>query len=47
MGDESWWISLKHSYDAFFSYEWTVDNVKQSFEEAYKEWGSIKKENNA
>ena len=43
VGDESWWISLKHSYDAFFSYEWTVDNVKQSFEEAYKEWGSAKK----
>lgn len=47
VGDESWWISLKHSYDAFFSYEWTVDNVKQSFEEAYKERGSAKKENNA
>ena len=47
VGDESWWISLKHSYDAFFSYEWTVDNVKRSFEEAYKERGSTKKESNA
>lgn len=46
IGDESWWISLKHSYDAFFSYEWTVDNVKQSLEEAYKELGSVKKEIN-
>lgn len=39
VGDKSWWISLKHSYDAFFSYEWTVDNVKKSFENAYKEFG--------
>lgn len=35
-GDESWWISMKNSYDMFFSYEWSVDNVKNSFENAYK-----------
>lgn len=42
-GDESWWISLKHSYDSFFSYEWTPDNIKQSFEMAYRECGNSKK----
>ncbi len=36
-GDESWWISMKTSYDNFFSYNWSVDNVKDSFENAYKE----------
>ncbi len=38
-GDESWWISMKQNYDSFFSYEWSVDNVKNSFENVYKEWG--------
>ena len=36
-GDESWWISMKQSYDAFFSYEWSVDNIKKSFEDVYKD----------
>lgn len=36
-GDESWWISMKNSYDMFFSYTWSVDNLKKSFENAYKE----------
>ena len=37
VGDESWWISMKQSYDAFFSYKWSVDNIKKSFEDVYKE----------
>lgn len=37
VGDESWWISMKNSYDKFFTYEWSVDNIKKSFEDAYKE----------
>lgn len=37
VGDESWWISMKQSYENFFSYNWSVDNIKKSFEEAYKE----------
>lgn len=36
-GDDSWWISMKQSYEDFFSYEWTVKNVKSSFEVAYRE----------
>lgn len=39
-GDESWWISMKRNYELFFSYEWSVDNVKTSFENVYKERGS-------
>ena len=31
-GDTSWWISMKRHYDMFFSYDWTVDNIKESFE---------------
>lgn len=38
-GDESWWISMKKSYEAFFAYEWTVENVKNSFNNVYKEFG--------
>ena len=37
VGDESWWISMKQSYEMFFSYEWTVDKIKDSFENVYKE----------
>lgn len=36
-GDESWWISMKQSYDMFFSYDWSVENVKKSFDNVYKE----------
>lgn len=36
IGDESWWISTKQQYDMFFSYEWSVENIKDSFESAYK-----------
>ena len=43
-GDESWWISLKQSYDNFFSYYWTVENIKHSFEEAYRERHKAKDE---
>ena len=39
VGDESWWLSMKEAYEAFFEYEWSVDNVKRSFEDAYKEFG--------
>ena len=42
VGDESWWISMKHSYDNFFSYDWTVENIKHSFEEVYKERHKVK-----
>lgn len=38
-GDTSWWISMKQHYDMFFSYDWTVDNIKESFENVYKERG--------
>lgn len=34
-GDESWWESAKKSYDMFFSYKWSVENIKKSFENAY------------
>lgn len=44
VGDESWWISMKHSYDNFFSYDWTVENIKHSFEEVYKERHKAKDE---
>lgn len=43
-GDESWWISMKQSYDNFFSYNWTIENVKYSFEEVYKERHCVKKD---
>lgn len=39
-GDESWWISMKQTYESFFSYEWSIDNIKQSFEDVYRERGS-------
>lgn len=39
-GDESWWISLKEQYDSFFTYEWSVENLKYSFEHARKDFGS-------
>lgn len=41
-GDESWWISMKKHYDMFFSYEWSVSNIKDSFENAYKEPSRLK-----
>ncbi len=37
-GDTSWWISQKENYESFFSYDWTIDNVKESFKKSYKEW---------
>ena len=40
-GDESWWFSLKKQYDSFFAYEWSVENLKYSFEHARKDFGSI------
>jgi len=43
-GDESWWISMKQNYDAFFSYEWSVDNIKKSFENVYRD-RSVKHQN--
>ena len=42
-GDESWWISLKQEYDTFFKYEWSIDNLQYSFENAY---GSLGKKHN-
>ncbi|MDU7707308.1 MAG: hypothetical protein E7J94_08545 [Clostridium sp.] len=42
-GDESWWISLKNQYDLFFSYEWSIDKLKYSFEYATKDLGKISK----
>lgn len=30
-------VSMKYSYDMFFSYDWSVDNIKKSFDNAYKE----------
>lgn len=42
-GDESWWISLKKQYDSFFSYEWSIEKLKYSFENATKNFGSIGK----
>lgn len=41
-GDESWWISMKQSYDSFFSYDWSVDNLKKSFDQAYKDRSAAK-----
>ena len=40
-GDESWWISLKEQYDAFFSYDWSVEKLQYSFEHARKDFGKI------
>ena len=37
-GDKSWWISQKQDYEEFFNYSWTVDNIKRSFENAFKEF---------
>nr|WP_296092870.1 hypothetical protein [uncultured Dorea sp.] len=42
-GDESWWISLKEQYESFFSYEWTIEKLKYSFEHATEDLGSIGK----
>lgn len=42
-GDESWWISLKEQYESFFSYEWSIEKLKYSFENATKNFGSIGK----
>lgn len=42
-GDESWWISLKEQYESFFSYEWSIEKLKYSFENATKNFGSIRK----
>ena len=44
-GDESWWISLKEQYDAFFSYDWSVEKLQYSFEHARKNFGSGKNNN--
>ena len=41
-GDESWWISMKQRYDSFFSYDWSVDNLKRSFDQAYKDRSTAK-----
>lgn len=38
-GDKSWWESLKQEYEWFFSYEWSIENIKHSFENARKEFG--------
>lgn len=37
IGDESWWISMKISYEHFFEYDWSVENIKKSFDDVYKE----------
>lgn len=37
-GDISWWLSEKEKYEAFFSYDWNIENLKQSFIKAYREW---------
>ena len=42
-GDESWRISLKEQYESFFSYEWSIEKLKYSFENATKNFGSIGK----
>lgn len=34
-GDESWWISQKHEYDAFFKYKWNLENLKCSIEQNF------------
>lgn len=36
-GDESWWISMKEDYEAFFSYDWSADNVEKSINSCRKE----------
>ena len=35
-GDESWWISQRNYYEAFFSYDWTADNIEQSIKDCRK-----------
>lgn len=30
--DESWWISQKHQYDDFFSYDWSLQNLRLSLD---------------
>ena len=35
--------SLKNQYDLFFSYEWSIDKLKYSFEYATKDLGNISK----
>ena len=42
-GDESWWISLKEQYDSFFLYEWSIEKLKYSFEQAKRDLGSSEK----
>ncbi len=39
VGDTSWWISQKNEYDAFFTYQWSIESIKQSFEGALKKTG--------
>lgn len=34
VGDTSWWISQKSEYEHFFSYDWSVDNIRNSFANA-------------
>ncbi|MBQ2887251.1 MAG: hypothetical protein IJE43_26360 [Alphaproteobacteria bacterium] len=30
--DESWWISQKYQYDEFFSYDWSLENMRISLD---------------
>ena len=39
VGDTSWWISQKGDYDHFFAYNWSADNIKNSFNNAYTNRG--------
>ena len=39
IGDTSWWISQKEEYNQFFAYDWSTENIKNSFSESYKNFG--------
>ena len=38
-GDESWWISQKNEYEAFFEYKWNLENLKRSIEKTFTPFG--------